>query len=354
MTLTVGFVFLIHGDGELSFLWHFNRVATGYYKEVNREELLKVGFDSMLKSLGDKYTEVLDDGLIEDLKGESAPMKINLSFSETDGVYVDTLDEESTYYVAGLRPGDVILEVNGESFENLTLEQVQQKATIINGSRDIIMKVRREDKTLIINVDSKARKKAAQSNVSASTILTSKGAVGYINYEIFSIGSYKDFKARLEELEETGIKALILDLRDNPGGNQKDAEKIASLFIDGRKVILKQELRNKTKEVYSSMSEGRDYPIIILVDGNSASCSEVLTAALKAHTNTTIIGSKTFGKGVGQKVFICNGYKYKYTVDYWYTPTGESIQGVGIEPDIKVEEGQDAKILAIEELEKIL
>lgn len=351
VTFTLFFVFTIDGSSELSFLWHFHQLSKGYYKEINKDELLKVGFESILESLGDEYTEVINDEESKMLKGDSTTKRLNLQYNAKKGVYVNNLDESSTYYVAGLRTGDVILEINEISFENLTLDEVQEKAEVIN-SEVLKIKYKRGKDVLFVEVNGNARNNATKDNVTSSLISTSVGAVGYIDYDMFSIGSYKDFEKELEKLDDAGIQALILDLRDNPGGSNKDMRKIASLFVEGRQVIMKEKINDKMKDVYSSFGSGRKYPIFILANEESASCSEILIAALKEYNGATVIGSKTHGKGVSQTAYLYEGYSYKFTSSYWYTPSGESIHEKGIEPDIKVE-GEDPKIIALTEIEKL-
>lgn len=161
--------------------------------------------------------------------------------------------------------------------------------------------------------------------------------IGYIKFEGFTFTSYEDFKKKFDELNNSNITSLILDLRNNLGGEEENMIDIASLFLSRDKVIFKQQTKSKEEIIYSKGENNINYPLVILVNNNTASCSEILTLALKEGCNATVIGTQTYGKGVGQTMYSTNKYSYKFTSHLWTSPSGVSINGVGITPDIVVE-----------------
>ena len=160
---------------------------------------------------------------------------------------------------------------------------------------------------------------------------------------IFAANTYNQFKENLESLEKQGIDSLIVDLRDNSGGELNTATNIISLFMNKEKVIYQIEDKNgNVEKTYSKGKKDKTYPIVVLVNNNTASASEVLTAALKDNLNAKIVGEKTFGKGTVQTVMnTSTGEQYKLTTKKWLTPNGEWINEKGIEPDVEVKISKD-------------
>ena len=153
------------------------------------------------------------------------------------------------------------------------------------------------------------------------------------------MNTYEQFSEQLKDLENKGIDSLIIDFRENSGGELGIATNMISLFMKKDKVIYQIEDRNGNKEKkYSKGKENKKYPIIILVNENTASAAEIMTASLKDNLNAVVIGKNTYGKGTVQTIMTtANGEKYKITISKWLTPNGDWINGVGIKPDIEVD-----------------
>ena len=162
--------------------------------------------------------------------------------------------------------------------------------------------------------------------------------IGYIYISIFASNTYKQFKEALNSLEKEKIDSLIIDVRSNTGGHLTSVSKMISLFLDSSHVTYQLEQNGRKKKVYSTGSDTKEYPIVLLSDAYSASASEVLIASLKENLNATIIGEKTYGKGTVQElVNLESGDQYKITTKKWLTPKGNWVNDTkGIEPDIKV------------------
>ncbi len=175
-------------------------------------------------------------------------------------------------------------------------------------------------------------------NVEKDLFNVSNKKIGYIKLRIFSYDSYKNFKANLEELEKNNIDSLIIDLRDNCGGENSNMQKIASLFLKKGTPIHVEKSKKKKKTYYSNGKGDRNYPILLLGNDMSASCSEILIMALMEGYNAKFLGTNTYGKSCGQLVFKTRNYYYKVTNSVWTSPSGKSVENNGIEPDIYVED----------------
>ena len=168
--------------------------------------------------------------------------------------------------------------------------------------------------------------------------------IGYIRIASFSENTAKEFKAELASLKEQGMQGLIIDLRSNPSGLLSDCVAIASdLLPEGEIVSLVD--RRGNKEIYKSTGAGADFPIVVLIDENSASASEILAGAIQDTQCGTIVGKKSFGKGSVQNVIpLFHGDGIKLTIAKYYTPSGRSIDGVGVEPYVEVEQPKEATV----------
>lgn len=181
-------------------------------------------------------------------------------------------------------------------------------------------------------------------NVTIDKFYDNNKTIGYIKLKGFTFNSYKEFKEKLEILKKENINSLIIDLRDNGGGESKNLIKIASLFLDKDSVIFKDKYKSKEKIYYSKDNKTIYEPVVILVNNNTASCAEILTTTLKENINAKIIGTRTYGKGVGQTVYKSQNYSFKFTSSCWTTPSGKSIDKNGIEPDIFIDNSKDSDL----------
>ena len=174
-------------------------------------------------------------------------------------------------------------------------------------------------------------------SVSSKIIDKDDKKIGYIRATIFANNTYEQFKKELSGLEDKNIDGLVIDLRGNSGGHLSAAEQIISLFLDSSHPIYQIKSKNGQNTYYSTGKETKKYKIIILIDGNSASASEVVTSALKEQYGALVVGEKSYGKGTVQELqTLPNGEQYKLTTKTWLTSKGEVIDGKGIKPDYKV------------------
>lgn len=223
----------------------------------------------------------------------------------------------------------------------LSLEEVQDIYSNVGAT--YTLKIERENQQMEIQLE--VVKKSID-NVVTNLYQENGRNIGYIKLNMFSFSSAEEFESEYTKLKEQGFDSLIIDLRDNLGGENKNLVKIASIFLDNKKVIFNEHYRNKTKTIYSKGNKTANYPMVILSNNNTASCSEILMGALMEGCNVKIIGTTTRGKGVGQQVIDAKNYQYKYTEYSWTMPSGKSINNIGIKPDIEIENsnGEDLQL----------
>ncbi len=320
-------------------------IRQDYYKEVSTSELIKVylkegNLQAMLDSLPDAYNSYLPPVRYSDFrKGTEGTFEgIGILFGLRDGkMTVINPIEGTPAYRAGLLPGDIIVMVDGVSVEGLTTDEVSSR---IKGKKGT---------TVVISIERGSDAKKIDFSIVRDTItdqpvryymLDDKAKIGYIELRSFtSKNAAGQMEAAIRNLQSRGMKALILDIRYNGGGLVNMAVDIGGLFV-GREVILYTRGRDGVKEpVVSTVSKLVNVPVVCLVNEYSASASEILAGALQDLNGATIVGSKTFGKGLVQTYFpISNGSAIGLTTQVYLTPGGKEITSeTPIIPDIIVD-----------------
>lgn len=324
-----------NGEEIDKFIEAYNNILDSYVEKVDGSDLIDEAIKAMYEHLGDPYTSYLDktttDSLEEQLNGEYQGIGVEISKDYTTG-YILVIDvfKNSPADEAGLKPGDLISSVNGESTETKSAEEV---SNLIKGSQSENVKIgyiRNEEENMTTIVVKNVIIPSVQSE--------NFDGVGYIYIETFSNTTYSQFKEELENLENEKINSLIIDVRDNTGGYLDAAAKIAELFIEKGKTIYQLEKQGEIYRIHKDETEEkRNYEVAILINSNSASASEILTAALKESYGAKLIGETSFGKGTVQETEkLDNGEMLKYTTAYWLTPNGTKINNTGLKPDIEV------------------
>lgn len=320
------------------FLENYTQIINNYYGDVDEEDVLNKALQSVIDSLGDPYTEVVDDSLANSLatrlQGTYKGFGIEVINDKDNNIYIANVLEDSPASKAGLKSNDKIIAMDDKS---LLKTPTDEFATLVRNSdkESITLTIVRDSKEMKIDVK---REKVTLKSISSKTIDKANKKIGYIYINVFAANTDVQFIDTLEELEDEGIDSLIIDLRDNTGGHLSSVENIMSDFFDKSHVIYQIKDKSKTTKYYSTGDKTREYPIAVLVNGNSASASELLTAALKEEYGATVVGKTTYGKGTVQEVQTTNtGIEYKLTTKQWLTPEGNWINEVGIEPDIDIE-----------------
>lgn len=309
----------------------YNNILNSYVEKVDEKELTNAAIKGMYNYLGDPYTSYLDkdstDNLMDRLKGEYKGIGVEITTNESETV-VMTVFENSPAEEAGIMVGDIITKVKGVDVNGKTTSEVSNMIKSTNGNVEIEVNRGGITKTLTLKV----------STVSIKSVIKNKyDKTGYLRIETFSNTTYKQFKESLETLEKDGIENLIVDVRNNGGGFLNSAVEIAELFVEKGKPIYGLQTKDKKEMYKDTTKEKRDYKVIVLINGGSASASEVLAAALKESYGATLLGTKSYGKGTVQDTSeLESGGMIKYTTAYWLTPKGVTINEKGLTPDIEV------------------
>lgn len=309
----------------------YNNILNSYVEKVDEKELTNAAIKGMYNYLGDPYTSYLDkdstDNLMDRLKGEYNGIGVEITTNES-GTVVMTVFENSPAEEAGIMVGDIITKVKGVDVNGKTTSEVSNMIKSTNGNVEIEVNRGGITKTLTLKV----------STVRIKSVIKNKyDKTGYLRIETFSNTTYKQFKENLETLEKDGIENLIVDVRNNGGGFLNSAVEIAELFVEKGKPIYGLQTKDKKEMYKDTTKEKRDYKVMVLINGGSASASEVLAAALKESYGATLLGTKSYGKGTVQDTSeLESGGMIKYTTAYWLTPKGVTINEKGLTPDIEV------------------
>lgn len=310
-----------------------------YFVPVDREKLLDGAIRGMFETLDDPYSAWLDKSEAEQLTDsiEGTFSGIGARLHVRGGkVIVESALKDSPAERAGLHPHDVILSVNGHSLVGVDLNEA---VNLIRGPKGTKAKliVQREGVAkpfqLIL-----VRDEIDLESVFSS--LTTDG-IGIIEIRQFALNSLDRFRETLEELEAAGMKALVIDVRNNPGGPLPAVVSIAQLFIPKGEPVVQVENRQGGREVTVSQGEKKPYPVAVLINRGSASAAEVLAAAMQESAGALLVGETTFGKGTVQVSYeseAAPGSQVKLTIAKWLTPSGRWVHDEGVRPDIAVEQ----------------
>ena len=338
--ITTGVIMLNNNDIKISnlsddkelqeFIEVYEVLLSKYYDDIDKKAMLEAAEDGMMNFLGDKYTTYLQGSEYQEIIDELSATYEGIGI-EIENNIIKGFAEGSPAEKSGLLIGDIINKVNNINIEDMSSEQIS--LLIKNDASDYIdLEILRNGVTLPFKI-----KKTKLTNKVVSYKIIDNSNIGYLFIKNFSENLDDQVNDSLKELEAKGINSLIIDLRGNAGGYLQAAEKTASLFLEEGKVIYS--LKNSNGEVIhkDKTKEKRNYPIVILIDNNTASAAEILASALKDSYNAILVGSKSFGKGKVQEVVkLENGDSVKTTSAKWYTPAGICIDGVGISPDYNV------------------
>ena len=310
-----------------------NFIESHYVQEVDKNELVDGAISGMVKSLDDPHSVYLEPKLYSRLKADTSGsfggIGVYMGFKEGN-VNVLSVMPDSPGEKVGLMAGDLILAVDSQPVTEIDPSEVALKIRGKVGS-DVELLIHREgeeDKTYKITRD------VIQVETVFGKMLDS--AMGYIRITNFSENTGKEFKNIYSKLEQENMKGFILDLRQNPGGLITSCVEIAKEIVPKGPIVSVIQ-RDGEKEVFNSELENPKYPIVVLLDENSASASELLSGALQDTKAALIVGMKSYGKGSVQTVIpMFQDDGLKLTIAKYYTPNGRSIDGTGVEPDVEV------------------
>lgn len=312
-----------------------------YLGEIDINKLIDGAAAGMTEAVGDPYTTYMNAEEFKDFYSQTEGNYVGLGIQvgvKEDKIVVVATFENSPAEKVGILSGDIIESVDGTKVEGKDLEKA---VTTMKGKKGeaVELTLSRENKG---SFDVKAIRDEIEMITVKKEMIDSQ--VGYIQVTMFDENTSSNFENAIKDLKSKGMKSLIVDLRENPGGLLDQTVNMCSQFIPKNKNIVYTEDKNGNRKDYNSVggiAEG--LPLTILIDEGSASASEIFTGAIKDYKLGTLVGTKTFGKGVVQTTFyrdrdgFSDGTALKVTISKYYTPNGQNIHGIGIEPDVLVE-----------------
>ncbi|MGW9857067.1 carboxyl-terminal processing protease [Staphylococcus hominis] len=314
----------------------YKTLNTDYYKKQNSSKLSEAAIDGMVKELKDPYSEYMTKSetksFNEDVSGDFVGIGAEMQKKNKD-IMITSPMKDSPAEKAGLQPKDVVTKVNGKSVVGKPLNQVVK---MVRGKEDTNVKltVKRGSEEKDINI------KRGKIHVK-SVEYKKKGNIGVFTITKFQQNTASELKSTIIKAHDNGVRNIILDLRNNPGGLLDEAVKMTNIFIDKGQTVVQLKKGNDKETITTSndaLKDVKDMKVSILVNDGSASASEVFTGAMKDHHKAKVYGSKTFGKGIVQTTReLKDGSLLKYTQMKWLTPDGHYINGKGIEPDVKID-----------------
>ena len=300
---------------------------------VEPEEISDAELKEIVSNIGDPYAEYYTADEYKELEkrlmGDYVGVGIGV-VQDGENVVVMTIFDDTPAAEAGMMEGDIIISVDGKAPAN-----VDDAVGMITGEAGTKVKVtvKRGDETL----DFELTRQKIETDSIVYDVLEGQPEVGYINIASFIKGTDDEFKMAVKDLQSKGCTKFIIDLRDNGGGITESSIEIADYLLPACK-IMSENAKDGSETVYNSKESSADLDMVILVKGNTASASEILTAALQDNKAGTVIGTKTYGKGVTQMLHkFSDGSAVKLTVTEYFRPSGETVNGVGITPDIEAE-----------------
>lgn len=310
----------------------YDTITDNYYGDISKEDLVDSAISGMVSSVGDIYTSYSDTDTTskfdEMVNGTYEGIGCVIQQSETD-MKIITVYDNSPAEKAGLKVDDKIIKVDDIDISTTTASKLGDY--IKSGAKDkITMTIIRGEEEKVVTL---SREKIEIPVVTAKTFESNGKKIGYLQISIFSSVANKQFKENLEKLEKDGIDGLIIDVRNNNGGYLTTVTDITSSLLPKGKIIYQIQKGDKKVATKDKTSTKREYPIAVLVNGGSASASEILAGAIKESYKGYVVGTKTYGKGTVQQVKkLSDGSMIKYTVENWLTPDGNWINEKGIEP----------------------
>jgi carboxyl-terminal processing protease len=327
-------------DGTFNRLdWQKTRMELLQRKYSNRQEAY-VAIRATLKKLGDPYTRFMDPKQFQSLNnqtsGEMSGVGIKLEANpRTQQLVVAEAIENSPAAKAGIKAGDIIVAIDGKSTLNMTLESA---ITLIRGEigKSVTLKIARGKKSPFDVPLTRAQIEV--SSVFSEVKQEGRLKVGYIRLSEFSSHSSEQMQKAIKDLNRKQVSAYVLDMRGNPGGLLQASVEIARMWLDNGTIVKTVDRKGGNEDFRAVQGALTQLPLAVLVDGNSASASEILAGALKDNRRAQIVGAQTFGKALVQSVHsLSDGSGMAVTVAHYYTPNGTDIGHKGVTPDVKVD-----------------
>lgn len=322
----------------------YDTIMSEYYKDVDSDKLIEGAINGMLESLDDEHTMYFDKKSKEEfdseLSGNYYGIGAQIQLTSDETIKITKVFDDSPAKKAGLKEEDVFVSVDGTSVKGKSATEVANMLKSDSVKTSTIV-VKRNDKELTFKV---TKENITLFSVSSEMLDNNGKNVGYLSVSIFGQKTYSQFKDALTKLEKQDMDSLIIDLRGNTGGYLSTVTNMLEEFIDKGNIIYQIQSSSGVKQYKTVKASEKKYKIVVLIDGGSASASEIMSAAMKEVYGATLVGQTTYGKGTVQTTKnLSNGSMIKYTIEKWLTPSGKNIDKEGIKPDYEVELGDSYK-----------
>ena len=342
---TLGLIYYALGFNEqgfsnlMRFITAYRFIETKYVNDTDDVKLIDGAIDGMVKSLNDPHSNYLSPKmyktLMEQTEGSFAGIGVVMGMDNEQKIHIVGIMENSPGQEAGLQEGDEILAVDGVPVTQMAFDEVAAHVRGQAGT-DVVLTIMRDNANQDITI--------TRDNIKLKTVghKMLDNNIGYIQIVSFSEDTANEFNEAYNDLKNQGMKALVLDLRNNPGGLLTTCVEIAKKLVPKGEIVSIVD-KQGNKETYSSSLEAPEYPLVVLINKNSASASEILSGAIQDTKTGTIIGNTSYGKGSVQTILpMFEDDAVKLTIAKYYTPSGRSIDGTGITPDIEINLDENA------------
>ena len=319
------------------FLDTYTEILNEYYEEIPENELLEAGVKGMIGYLGDPYSVYMDKdtsvAFNEKINGEYVGIGTEIIQYSDGKIEFNDVYKDGPAYEAGIRVKDILIKVDDTDISDKTLSEV---SSLVKGKAGTKVKITvlRDDEEKIFEVK---RKSIDITSVNSDIIEYKDSKVGVLTISLFAANTNLQFEKELKELEKKKIDSLIIDVRGNSGGYLNVVSDILSHFIKKGEMLYQLKTKDKIEKIYDKTEDKRNYKVAILVNGGSASASELLASCMKDTYKAYTVGTVTYGKSKVQKTQdLSNGATIKFTFQEWLMPSGESVGGKGMEPEYVV------------------
>ena len=321
----------------------YHNIVENYYDEVDADKLADAAVKGMIDSLDDPYSTYMDENntnsFQDTITGSFVGIGVTVVYEDSGYHRVVEVLADGPAEKAGVKTNDIIIKVDNKSVKNIVGDKFTKLVRGKQGEKvKLTVKRGEEEKDLTIKrgtveVDSVVSELFDYDNLN----------IGYIKIDSFAANTYNQFSNNLKKLEKKKIDGLVIDVRDNYGGYLLQTQEILSMFFPKKTLLYRIESKKVKKEIKSLTRDTREYPVAVLINGESASASEVLASCFQENYNKAIIvGVKSYGKGTVQKPkYLKDGSSIKYTTQKWLTAKGKSLEGKGVIPDALIDQGED-------------
>lgn len=320
----------------------YDNLLSKYFGEIDKQTLSDAAIKGMIEALNDPYSTYIDaentDDFDEQIYGYYVGVGTEITLNDENQFEVTNIFENTPATDANIELHDIVVKVNNEDVSGKTVSDIGK---LIQGEigTDVTLTLRRGEEEFDVTI---TRDRIDLISVTSQIFEKDNKRIGYIKVTNFASNTFNQFQTALNELEENDIESLIIDVRDNLGGQLEVATQIASLFLTKDKVVYQLNTNGIIQPIYSTGPGSFQKPITVLINGATASASEVLAIALQESADATVIGTTSYGKGTIQESYkLSTGATIKFTVQEWLSPNGNTVNEVGVKPDIEVSETEN-------------